>query len=97
MSKKHRYKIFTHIIREKDTYIVYAPALDLSAYGVSVEAAKKNFHDTLTIFLQETIKKGTLEEILLELGWEKIEDGKAPYWNPPQFITDGIEDVLLPT
>ena len=96
MPKTDSYKIFTQVIKERDTYVIYSPALDLSAYGPSIEQAKKNFHDTVTIFLRETEKKGTLEELLLELGWEKVEKDDKPRWNPPQLITNDVESVLLP-
>lgn len=96
MQKMYKYKIFTQTVKERNAYIVYSPALDLSAYGSSVEEAKQNFHDTVKIFLREAEKKGNLEELLVEFGWEKVEEDNKHHWNPPQFITNDVEDILLP-
>jgi len=60
------------IIKEGKSYIVYTPALDLSTSAENYEQAKKRFSEIVNIFFEEIIKKGTLENVLGDLGWRKI-------------------------
>ena len=48
------------LIKEGD-YIV--------SYGITEDEAKEGFDGALEIFLQDTHEKGTLERVLLDLGW----------------------------
>ena len=59
-------KIPVQIIRENDDFVAYTPALDISTCGKSLEEAKKSFDELVGIFIEETIKMGTLEEVLKE-------------------------------
>ncbi len=83
--------------KEGDQFIAYCPALDISTCGDSFEEAKKNFGELMDAFLSETIKMGTLEEVLAECGWKKTTRPKVG-WKPPvrQFITEIVESVKLP-
>jgi len=60
------------IIKEGKSYIVYTPALDLSTSAENYEQAKKRFSEIVNIFFEEIIKKGTLENVLGDLGWKNI-------------------------
>jgi len=66
-------------IREKRTVIAYTPALDLSASGSTADAARKNFERTLRLFFDEVMAAGTLDRVLREQGWSKLQRG----WEPP--------------
>ena len=66
-------------IRERRTFIAYTPALDLSAWGSTAKAARKNFETTLRLFFEEVMAAGTLDEVLREQGWSKQQHG----WRPP--------------
>ena len=40
---------------------------------------KKRFKEAVSIFFEELVKKGTLDEVLESLGWQKIKsDGRHP-------------------
>lgn len=56
-------------LREADQFVAYTPALDLSTSGNTLEEVKKNFAEAVDIFFKEIISMGTLEEVLLDLGW----------------------------
>lgn len=56
-------------LQEGDYVVAYAPALELSSYGKTRVAAQKAFSEALAIFIEETERKGTLERVLLRLGW----------------------------
>lgn len=57
------------LIKEGDYIVSYCPALNLSSFGDSEQDAKEAFDEALTIFLHDVDKKGTLEKVLLNLGW----------------------------
>lgn len=80
------------ILREGNRFIAYTPALDLSTSGKSYEEVKKRFAEIVEIFFEETSKRGTLEDILKDLGWKKISKG----WNPPVVISQEAETVQVP-
>lgn len=77
-----KFKISISVIKEGNSYIAYAPALDLSSSGKTAGQAKKRFVEAVGIFFEETAKKGTLDEALRSLGWQKMDFG----WEPPKII-----------
>jgi len=79
-------------IRESDQFVAYTPALDLSTSGATLEDAKKNFTEAVELFFEETVAMGTLEDVLLDLGWEKQEHT----FIPPIVISQGMESVSVP-
>jgi len=79
-------------LREGDSFIAYSPALDLSTAAVSFEKAKARFGEAAKIFFQEIMKKGTFEEVLAELGWQK----RNKEWEPPTIISQEMESIQLP-
>ena len=80
------------ILREDKKYIAYTPALDLSTSGKSYKEVKKRFTEIVNIFFEELIKKGTLEEVLRDLGWKKVQ----ARWNPPVVISQESQAIRLP-
>ena len=73
----------THIFREGETYVAYAPALDVSSCGATDEEARRNIRDAVRGFLAASAELGTLEEILEEAGYRR--DGDR--WIPPEFVS----------
>jgi hypothetical protein len=71
------------MLKEDDFFVAYCPSLDLSAYGKSVKEAQRSFEKDLDIFFEETTRKGTLEKVLLKLGWTLRQTPKAVY-EPPR-------------
>jgi len=58
------------IWKEGGMYTAYCPELDLASCGKTVSEARNNLHEALEIFVEETARKGTLEEILDEAGYD---------------------------
>jgi len=85
-------KLPVSIFKEGKHFIAYTTALDLSTSGKSFEDVKQRFDEAVTIFFEEIIKKGTLEDILTELGWRKI----AREWSPPPVIAHEAEEFKIP-
>ncbi len=71
------------IVKEENYYIAYCPALQLSAYADSEEKARTSFEVELSIFLEETRKRGTFEKYLLQNGWRLQQIPEFNY-KPPQ-------------
>lgn len=71
------------ILREGKTYVAYTPALDLSTSGKTFDEAKIRFEEIINIFFEEILIKGTLKEVLTELGWQKIH----AKWVPPIVVS----------
>ena len=79
-------------LRESDQFVAYTPALDLSTSGHTLEEAKKNFTEAVELFFDEVISMGTLEDVLLDLGWQKQEHSFVP----PVVVSQGMESVRVP-
>nr|WP_320059262.1 hypothetical protein [uncultured Bacteroides sp.] len=62
-------KLEMYLFQEDDSFIVYCPALDLSAYGDSEEEAKKAFDKTFELHILYCLRKKTLYEDLKNHGW----------------------------
>ena len=77
--------------REGENFIAYTPALDLSTSAESFEQAKKRFGEVVHLFFEEIIKKGTLEQVLADSGWEKPKEK----WQPPVFIGQESQQVSV--
>ncbi len=79
-------------IRESNQFVAYTPALDLSTSGATLEDVKKNFTEAVELFFEEIIAMGTLEDVLLDLGWKKQEHS----FTPPVVVSQGMESVRFP-
>ena len=79
------------ILREGKKYIAYTQALDLSTSGNTFDQAKKRFDEIVYLFFEEIMKENTTEEVLTELGWQKVN----AKWNPPIVISNESRMVKL--
>ncbi|MGO9640442.1 MAG: type II toxin-antitoxin system HicB family antitoxin [Candidatus Acidiferrales bacterium] len=61
----------THVWKEDGAYVAYAPELDVSSCGDSVADARTRLREAVTLFLEECSRRGTLDAILAESGFEK--------------------------
>lgn len=77
-----QFKLPVSILREGKRFIAYTPALDLSTSGRSYEEAKKRFEEIVEIFFDEIIKRGTVDQVLQDMGWHKAQK----HWNPPVVV-----------
>lgn len=79
-------------LKEGSYYIAYTPALDLSTSAKSFTKVRARFAEVVQIFFEELIEKGTLEEILAQQGWQKLEK----QWVPPTLIAQETEEFAVP-
>jgi predicted RNase H-like HicB family nuclease len=71
------------VFQEDKTYVAYSPKLDVSSCGKTVDEAKLNLKTAVRLFLEESAKMGTLEDILDEAGYESKGPG---YWMSPRVV-----------
>ncbi len=86
------FKLSVVFLREGDSFIAYSPALDLSTSAASFEKVRSRFAEAARLFFEEIVKKGTLDEVLQELGWQK----HNKEWQPPLIVSQEIESIRVP-
>ncbi len=72
----------TQILKEGDTFVAYAPELDVSSCGKTIQEAKAHLEEAVTLFIEEAERMGTLQEILEEAGFTKEVGG----WKAPEIV-----------
>jgi predicted RNase H-like HicB family nuclease len=72
----------TQILKEGDTFVAYAPELDLSSCGKTIQEAKAHLVEAVTLFIEEAQRMGTLQDILEEAGYTK----EAAGWKAPEIV-----------
>jgi predicted RNase H-like HicB family nuclease len=60
------------IFKEGEVYVALSPELNVSSFGETVEEARESLQEALAAFLEECEQMGTLEEILEEAGFVKV-------------------------
>ncbi len=86
-----QFQLPVSILREGKVYVVYTSALDLSTSGKTFDEAKNRFDEVVHIFFEEILKKGTFEEVLAELGWQKIHSK----WIPPVVVSQEFQNIQV--
>ena len=85
MKKVHiDFQLPVSFLKEDKRFIAYTLVLDLSTSGKTYEEARKRFEEVARLFFEETLRKGTLDEALQELGWQKRE----AKWQPPVVVSN---------
>lgn len=75
-------KVVVFIIDEGNGYLsAFCPALNLAGQGKDEASALKSFKQVLKIFIDETSRKGNLEKVLRQLGWNYQNQSKP---TPPR-------------
>jgi hypothetical protein len=93
MSKQNFiYKLPISIIKQNKSFVAYCPILDISTVGKSVKDAQLKFTELSGLFFDELMEKGTLNDVLSELGWKKVQKS----WNPPKVISNLSVGIKLP-
>ncbi|MDR1021946.1 MAG: hypothetical protein LBL94_01535 [Prevotellaceae bacterium] len=64
-----------YTFKEGEMYIAYCPSMDISAYGLSEDDAKKSFSEVMEAHIAYCVQKKTLKKDLEAHGW-KIAKGK---------------------
>jgi len=62
------------VFKEGDVYVALAPELNVSSFGDTIDYAKKSLKEAIEAFIEECEKIGTLEDVLEESGFSKVND-----------------------
>lgn len=82
--------LLIHFKDENDVHFIYSPHLDLTGYGKDLTEAKKSFEIVFDDFIDYTLKKKTLGQVLTKLGWEL----KGSLKKPKKIIAPSITTVI---
>jgi predicted RNase H-like HicB family nuclease len=78
------------VFREGQSYVSYAPQLDVSSCGGTPKEAERMLREAVSLFLEEAQRMGTLEEVLAEAGYTLGPDGE---FHPPSVVARRDETV----
>lgn len=60
------------LFKEGDLYVALSPELNVSSFGETIEDAKNSLKEAVEAFIEECQEMGTLEEVLEESGFSKV-------------------------
>lgn len=78
------------VLKEAETFVAYSPELDVSSCGGTIEEAKRNLKTAVRFFLEEAEKIGTINDILIEAGYQKDETNN---WKAPRIIATELAEA----
>lgn len=62
------------IFKEGDVYTALSPELNISSFGETIDEVKASIKEAVEAFIEECALMGTLEEVLEESGFIKVND-----------------------
>lgn len=92
INKTLSFKLPVTITKQGRRFVAYSPTLDVSTSGKSVKDVQSKFGEIVGIFLEEIIEAGTADDVLSELGWQKVQKR----WNPPQVVSSQSVNIRMP-
>ena len=92
LNNKFFFKLPVLITKQNKRFVAYTPALDISTSGKSEKDVKEQFVELARLFLEEIIEAKTADDVLLELGWKKVQK----QWTPPQVISSQSIGLKIP-
>ncbi|OGL75676.1 hypothetical protein A3F52_04690 [Candidatus Uhrbacteria bacterium RIFCSPHIGHO2_12_FULL_47_11] len=72
----------TEIWRNGGHFVAWAPELDVSSMGNTIDEARKNLREAMGLFVDEAEHMGTLRDILEESGYVRSVEG----WRAPEIL-----------
>ena len=83
--KPSSYTLPLEVFKEGGWYIAQCPALDLASQGRTAAKAIKAMEDAVGLFMEELRDLGTLEDVLTECKWRKVngKGGTEAHFVPP--------------
>ena len=80
------------IFQEGNSFVAHCPELDVSSCGHDVDEARQNLKIAVRLFVEESEKLGTLEDILREAGYKPGADGA---WKSPRIIATEVMSLAV--
>jgi predicted RNase H-like HicB family nuclease len=66
------------LFKEGDVYVALSPELNVSSFGDTIEDAKASLRQAIEVFVEECLEMGTLEDVLEESGFSRIDNSWTP-------------------
>ncbi len=88
---KLNFSLPVSFIRESNRIVAYSPAIDLSTSGKTYKEAQRRFIEASSAFFEELAERGTMDQVLRELGWRKI----RRQWTPSVVISQESQEVSV--
>lgn len=85
-------KVPISIFKEAGSFVVFCPVLDVTGVGRTQKQAQRRFQEAVEIFFEETLKRGTTEEVLIDLGWQRVKK----IWEPPLEVSHKLGAIQIP-
>jgi len=92
LNNKLLFKLPVIITKQNRRFVAYTPALDISTSGKTEKDVKNKFVELANLFLEEIIEADTVDDILTELGWKKVQK----VWVPPKIISSPYINMKIP-
>ena len=86
------FKLPVTITKQGKRFVAYSTALDISTSGKSKKDAQKRFEELVALFLEEIVERGTLSDVLSELGWRRAQKK----WSPPEVVSSKYVGIRIP-
>jgi hypothetical protein len=90
--KKLHFSLPVVITKQNKRFVAYTPALDISTSGKSEKDVKARFIELANVFLEEIIEEKTVDDVLSELGWNKVQKK----WTPPRVVSSQSIGLKIP-
>lgn len=85
-------EIFLILDKETGSVVAYCPALELSTYGDPDEDLIALWNEAFQIFIEDTAEKGTLDKLLLDLGWQ-LRKHPFPQYMLPRISPETFNEI----
>lgn len=92
LNNKISFKLPVIITKQNRRFVAYTPALDISTAGKTEKDVKEKFIELVDLFFEEIIQAGTVNDVLAELGWKKVQKS----WVPPQVVSSPFMNMKVP-
>ncbi len=80
------------ITKQNKRFVAYTPALDLSTSGKTEKEVKAKFIEMVTLFLEEIVEAKTVDDVLSEFGWKRVQKK----WSPPEVVSSNFMGIKIP-
>lgn len=80
----------TKVWKEGNHYIAYTPELDVASQGRNPVHAEKRLREAVSLFIEETKRMDTFDEVMSAAGFLKEQRG----WKPPLISISSLEVAI---
>ncbi len=80
------------ITKQNKRFVAYTPALDLSTSAKTEKEVKARFIEMAVLFLEEIVQAKTVDDVLSEFGWKKVQKK----WSPPEIVSSNFMGIKIP-